>query len=194
MGMGATALIRSVLASWVRPAEVGRLFAVMSLVWTAAMLVASPGVAMLFAEGLKRGGVWMGLPFLGAGVLFVVASGAMWGVGLGGEGAGAGDEEEEEEEEERSWGDEGGGHEGLGEKENYLRPPPPPPTSSALGVKVEGGGGDGVKQLGVGRHVPAPLMLDGSREVRAMRRPSYLEMETPLYSPGLRIMETRGGL
>ena len=78
MGMGATALIRSLLASLVKKDEVGRLFAVMSLVWTAAMLVASPVVASLMGEGLKRGGMWAGLPFVITGVIFAVATAATW--------------------------------------------------------------------------------------------------------------------
>lgn len=84
VGMGASALIRSFLSTLVKQDEVGRLFAVMSLIWTAAMLVASPVMAKLFAIGLSNGGAMDGLPFLFSGLLFAVTTVAMWLVNLGG--------------------------------------------------------------------------------------------------------------
>jgi len=84
VGMGASALIRSFLSALVKQDEVGRLFAVMSLVWTAAMLVASPVVAKLFAVGARNGGTWSGLPFLFSGLLFAVATVVIWLASLGG--------------------------------------------------------------------------------------------------------------
>jgi MFS family permease len=84
VGMGASALIRSLLSTLVKQNEVGRLFAVMSLVWTAAMLVASPVVAKLSAVGVSNGGTWNGLPFLFSGVLFAVTTVAIWLASLGG--------------------------------------------------------------------------------------------------------------
>lgn len=84
VGMGASALIRSFLSTLVKQDEVGRLFAVMSLIWTAAMLVASPVVAQLFAAGLSSEGTISGLPFLFSGLLFAVTTVAIWAVNLGG--------------------------------------------------------------------------------------------------------------
>ncbi|KAL8820713.1 MAG: hypothetical protein Q9191_007459 [Dirinaria sp. TL-2023a] len=84
MGLGATALIRSLLASLVKKDEVGRLFMMMSLVWTAAMLVASPAVALLFREGLERKGMWAGLPFVTTGVIFAAATTATYVINLKG--------------------------------------------------------------------------------------------------------------
>lgn len=84
VGMGASALIRSFLSTLVKPDEVGRLFAVMSLAWTAAMLVASPVVANLFTVGVSNGGVLSGLPFLFSGLLFAVTTMAIWLANFGG--------------------------------------------------------------------------------------------------------------
>ena len=84
IGMGATALVRSLLSTLVQQDEVGRLFAVMSVIWTAAMLLASPVVATLFVEGVEIGGIWSGLPFLFSGLLFAMATGATWVTSLGG--------------------------------------------------------------------------------------------------------------
>ena len=205
--MGATALIRSLLSSLVLRDEVGRLFAVMSLVWTAAMLVASPVVAKLFSEGLRRGGVWAGLPFLVAGLLFVVAAGAMWSVDLGG-GTGGEDGARLDESVERPGFGDGNGEgrwEGDGEgrwasdaeitremdteKQAFLNPPSP--QTPAFRFEIEQApAGWGARQ----GNVPAPLRL-GLQESSG-RRPSFLEiqLETPLFSPGLRIMEKGGGL
>ena len=82
MGMGATAVLRSLLASLVKKDEVGRLFAVMSSVWTAAMLIASPAAAFFLREGLKSGGMWTGLPFIITGLTFGVATAAIWMISL----------------------------------------------------------------------------------------------------------------
>lgn len=172
VGMGATALIRSLLSTLVQQDEVARLFAVMSLVWTAAMLVASPAVATLFSEGLKRGGIWTGLPFLFAGLLFVVATAAMWLADLTGSTLTEQDAVMNEEEHD-------------GEKEGFLRSSATPQTP-AFRFDVEH---SAVGKEGAGRRIPAPLMLEmGGRgeEMSGLRRPSYVE--TPLCSPGLRVM------
>ena len=84
LGMGASALMRSFLSNLVKQDEVGRLFALMSLIWTAGMLVASPVVALLFAAGVQRGGIWSGLPFILSALLFAVATGAVWFTSLAG--------------------------------------------------------------------------------------------------------------
>ena len=85
LGMGASALNRSFLSNLCKQDEVGRLFAVMSLIWTAGMLVASPVVAQLFAAGVQRGGIWSGLPFILSALLFAVATGAVWFTSLAGQ-------------------------------------------------------------------------------------------------------------
>ena len=157
------------------------------------MLVASPVVAKLFSEGVRRGGVWAGLPFLVAGLLFVVAAGAMWSVDLG-ERSGAGDGASLDEGVERSdfgggEGDAEGTRELDTEKQAFLNPPSP--QTPAFRFKIEQApAGWGARQ----GNVPAPLRL-GLQEGSG-RRPSFLEiqLETPLFSPGLRIMEKGGGL
>ena len=113
------------------------------------------------------------MPFLVSGLLFVVAAGAMWSVELGGR-TGAEDEDEDEDElrlddgvDRSGFGD--GDGESDAEKQTFLHPPSP--------------------QRGSARHVPAPLRL-------GLQEGGFLEvgLETPLFSPGLRIMETGGGL
>ena len=78
IGMGASAIIRSLLSTLVQQDEVGRLFAVMSLIWTAAALVASPVMAELFVAGAESGGLWSGLPFIFGALLFTLATTILW--------------------------------------------------------------------------------------------------------------------
>ncbi|MCJ1463419.1 hypothetical protein MMC07_002026 [Pseudocyphellaria aurata] len=78
LGSGAVSLARSLLSSLVKPTEVARLFAVMSMLDTVSMLVASPMLASLYATGLRLGGGWVGLPYLVSGTLFSMATAAIW--------------------------------------------------------------------------------------------------------------------
>lgn len=178
MGMGATALIRSLLSSLVKQDEVGRLFAVMSLVWTAAMLVASPVIAALFSEGLRRGGPWTGLPFLFVGLLFVVATAAMWAVNLDGPTFA---EQESGQDEQRQQ---------LEAEEDEKVEALPKRKTPSFNIDVDQGVGTNPKPMMVGKHVPTPLVLEESF-LHGLRTPGHLE--TPLFSPGLQIMESRGG-
>ena len=180
MGMGATALIRSLLSSLVKQDEVGRLFAVMSLVWTAAMLVASPVIATLFSEGLKRDGTWTGLPFLFVGLLFVLATAAMWAANLDGPTV----TEEQEREQQDEW------QQQLEEAEVDEKDEALPKRTPSFHIDADQGTSTDPKPLMVGKHVPAPLVLEGSF-LHGLRTPGHLE--TPLFSPGLQIMEARGG-
>ena len=178
MGMGATALIRSLLSSLVRQDEVGRLFAVMSLVWTAAMLVASPVITTLFSEGLKRGEPWTGLPFLFVGLLFVLATVAMWAVNL--DGPTVAEQEREHDEKQQLEDAEGD------EKEGLLQPERTP----SFHIDLDQDTTDTKPSIMGGKRVPSPLVLEG-KFLHGLRTPEHLE--TPLCSPGLQIMESRGG-
>lgn len=44
----------------------------------ASALVATPVLAGLWALGLKWGGAWIGLPFIGLGVVVVVGGAGVW--------------------------------------------------------------------------------------------------------------------
>ena len=173
-GMGATALIRSILSSLVRQDEVGRLFAIMSLVWTAAMLIASPVVVALFNEGLKRGGVWTGLPFLFTGLLFVVATAAIWVADLDRRGL---VEQQADFECQNEFGKETGEEKGgLLEEE---------PQSPLLVFKLEH---RPHPKHHPGKHIPAPLALEQTA-LSGLQRPRFLG--SPLCSPGLQMLEAR---
>ena len=80
-GIGALAMIRSLMTPYVQQNEVGKLYAVTSVMETAGVMIGFPVTAGLFEVGLKRGegqGVWLGLPFMViAGILAVVAA-LMW--------------------------------------------------------------------------------------------------------------------
>lgn len=83
LGAGTSALIRSLSAGLVKDEEIARLYTAMSLVQTLIMVVAPPVIAGLFQEGMKKGGQWIGLPLLVGGLLFGVATGAMWALPFG---------------------------------------------------------------------------------------------------------------
>lgn len=106
VGMGASALIRSLLASLVKPDEVARLFAVMSLIWTAATLIALPVTAGLFAAGVRSRGMWSGLPFIFSASLFAMVVGSLWLTSLGGPTAADIEERRRQEQEEQEGGKE----------------------------------------------------------------------------------------
>ena len=148
------------------------------------MLVASPVVATLFSEGLKHGGMWTGLPFLFAGLLFVMATGAMWVTDFNGPTI-AEQEDKLRAQKEMQWE-----QEDLEEEKQGLRRSPSPRTPP-FRLKFEHSPNS---KPSISKHVPTPLVL-AEREQRAkivkLRMPSYLE--TPLFSPGLQIMESRGG-
>lgn len=177
IGMGASALIRSLLSSLVGQDEIGRLFAVISLIWTSAMLIASPTVATLFSEGLQGGGTWSGLPFLFTGLLFTVATTALWMSRLGGPTTAQHEahmrEEEEEEELER-------------ENARYLQPVSWNSRTPGLRTSTH------LSPRSTGRMGRSPsLVVDPCR--RPSKAPSLTTpLGTPLFSPGLRIVDAHG--
>lgn len=84
LGSGAQALVRSLLVGLVKPSEVARLFSVMSIVSTASILVSQPLSASLYTWGLKKGGEWLGLPFLASGFTVGLSTVSFWMLRLGG--------------------------------------------------------------------------------------------------------------
>lgn len=167
VGMGASALIRSFLSTLVKQDEVGRLFAIMSLVWTAAMLVASPVVANLFMVGVSNGGVLSGLPFLFSGLLFAVTTVAIWLANLGGPTKAEHEQPLREEEEQKTEG------------EMLFRlsttPDRPHPNGSEFAANVPGKRATDLR-IYSGRSPTEGGLLDHWRP------------KTPLFSPGLQLV------
>lgn len=84
LGAGTQALVRSLLVGLVQQTEVARLFSFMSVVSMAAMIVATPMNTELYAWGLRKGGGWIGMPFLVCGGIVAVFTVVMWMVRLEG--------------------------------------------------------------------------------------------------------------
>lgn len=83
LGSGYGAAIRSLLTAAVHGEHTGMLYAMMSLLENAGSLIAGPLLALIFRLGLVWGGIWIGLPFIGAGLLFSLAAAIVFGVGAG---------------------------------------------------------------------------------------------------------------
>jgi len=172
VGMGASALIRSFLSTLVKQDEVGRLFAVMSLIWTAAMLVASPVVAKLFAVGVSNGGTWIGLPFLFSGLLFAVTTVAIWLASLEGPTIAEHEQRSREEEELEA------------EKDVFFQPvlwtsttPTDRPFSNGSGSAAN-----------VPGKPPSDLRIYSGRTPTDGGPLDHWRSKTPLFSPGLQLV------
>ncbi|KAK0715061.1 major facilitator superfamily domain-containing protein [Lasiosphaeris hirsuta] len=73
-GVGFTFMLRGLMTSLVGGHEVGLLFTSIALVETAAALVSGPSYAKLYKIGLYLGPEWIGLPYLVAGVVLILAA------------------------------------------------------------------------------------------------------------------------
>jgi MFS family permease len=80
LSLGSAFLItaRSLATSLVPPDQVGTLYSAIAISQSIGIVIAGPLFAYLFRIGLHFGGAWMGLPFLQAGLFYVVATIAMW--------------------------------------------------------------------------------------------------------------------
>ncbi|EPS25160.1 hypothetical protein PDE_00091 [Penicillium oxalicum 114-2] len=65
---------RSLATSLVPPDHVGTLYSAITISQSIGILVAGPLFAYLFRIGLHLGGAWMGMPFLQAGLLAIIAT------------------------------------------------------------------------------------------------------------------------
>lgn len=74
LGSGYNILIRSLLASVVEKDNIGMLYTMMSIAETIGALVAGPLLAVSFRTGMEWGTGWIGLPYISAGCLLVVAT------------------------------------------------------------------------------------------------------------------------
>lgn len=72
VGSGQSSLVKSVLAVYVDAEHRSRLFTVLSVVDTISQFYAHPMLAGLFAEGMRLGGEWIGLPYLGISALCII--------------------------------------------------------------------------------------------------------------------------
>ncbi|KZF19068.1 MFS general substrate transporter [Xylona heveae TC161] len=76
--VGAPHLIRSLATSLVEPHQVGRLYAITSVVSTVSMMTAGPILAGLFNLGIDAGSGWLGLPYFYCAVLGSVFAIGLW--------------------------------------------------------------------------------------------------------------------
>jgi hypothetical protein len=72
LGSGLHLYLRSLATSFVEPHHVARLMTFVSWVDTGGFMVASPLIAWLFEQGVGRGGMWIGLPWLFCAAMFGV--------------------------------------------------------------------------------------------------------------------------
>lgn len=74
LGQGGTILVRSFITDLIDPKDVAKLYTVIGLVDTVAVMAAGPIMAALFELGLDMGGAWVGLPFWLLGVVYVLTT------------------------------------------------------------------------------------------------------------------------
>lgn len=82
LGTGFSAVCRSLITTLVVKDHVARLYAAISIVEKIGDFILAPGLAWLFKAGLKLGGVWLGLPFMGSAAFCALTAAAMWCVDL----------------------------------------------------------------------------------------------------------------
>lgn len=68
---------RSLATSMVPPDHVGTLYSAIAITQSLGILVSGPLFAYLYRIGLHVGGAWMGLPFVQAGLFYMIATIAM---------------------------------------------------------------------------------------------------------------------
>ena len=78
LGSGMTALIRSLLNTLVEEHHVGTLNSLAGFMEMVGMTMAGPLLAESLSIGLNLGGAWIGLPFVTAGVFFVISTTMLW--------------------------------------------------------------------------------------------------------------------
>lgn len=74
LGSGFRGALEAFLASAVRPDQMATLYVAISVVDTLGLMLCSPLLAVTFAQGLHRGGAWIGLPFLSMAALYAVSA------------------------------------------------------------------------------------------------------------------------
>lgn len=74
LGSGTFSLVRSLMSLYVDPVHRSRLFGLVGMVEIVGQIYAQPMLAELFALGMRLGGEWIGLPYLGLAVLVAVVT------------------------------------------------------------------------------------------------------------------------
>lgn len=80
MGSAYTLLVRSLLASTVEKNQIGTMYTVISTIEGIGILIAGPLLAICLRVGMERGGAWLGLPYIVAGLLFATATFIVTGI------------------------------------------------------------------------------------------------------------------
>ena len=70
--------VRSLVTSLVPPDHVGTLYSAIAITQSLGILVSGPLFAYFYRIGLHLGGTWMGMPFVQAGLLYMISTIAMW--------------------------------------------------------------------------------------------------------------------
>jgi hypothetical protein len=73
---------RSLITSLVLPNQVGVLYTSLAVVQSVGILIAGPLLANTFRWGMRLGDTWLGLPFLAASVMYLLAFLLISGVNL----------------------------------------------------------------------------------------------------------------
>ncbi|KKZ64105.1 hypothetical protein EMCG_01603 [[Emmonsia] crescens] len=82
LGSGLGSLNLSLVATYVEPKHMARLYSVVSVVSTLGVFIGSPLLAALFSLGLKMGKGWVGLPYFGITLLYGIIFVAIWFIRL----------------------------------------------------------------------------------------------------------------
>lgn len=82
LGTGLGSLNASLVATYVEPKHMARLYSVVSVVSMFGVFVGSPLLAGLFSLGLKMGKGWIGLPYFGITLLYGLIFVAVWFIRL----------------------------------------------------------------------------------------------------------------
>ena len=78
LGSGMAAMIRSLLNALVEEHHVGTVNSLIGFMEMVGVTVAGPLLAKSLSVGLNLGGAWVGLPFLTAGLFFIVSTAILW--------------------------------------------------------------------------------------------------------------------
>lgn len=73
-GSGYRLLVRSILTSIVEQHHIGILNNTMAMLETVGSLIGGPLLSVTFRAGLDMGGNWIGLPFIGTGMMYLTAA------------------------------------------------------------------------------------------------------------------------
>ncbi|KAK2773040.1 hypothetical protein FQN52_004725 [Onygenales sp. PD_12] len=82
LGSGFNAVNMSLVSTLVEPRHIARLYSIVSMLSMVGSFVGGPLLAALFGLGMKMGEGWVGLPFLGAALLYGVILASVWFIRL----------------------------------------------------------------------------------------------------------------